>query len=177
MLMKKIFSFTIALLMVLSLAACSGGNEATDETTEKTAAPVVSLVAERTEVLPGEEITVTVNVSEALLTACFDIFVFADDGLEVASVETCPSELILAANSKEEDGEEYVIVRGMSASTYDVADEDMCVITYKVKDDVAAGTKISLTLQVPTYQLGVDESGNDIYNVECSLQGLVLEVK
>ena len=68
MLMKKIFSFTIALLMVLSLAACSGGNEATDETTEKTAAPVVSLVAERTEVLPGEEITVTVNVSEALLT-------------------------------------------------------------------------------------------------------------
>ena len=47
MLMKKIFSFTIALLMVLSLAACSGGNEATDETTEKTAAPVVSLVAER----------------------------------------------------------------------------------------------------------------------------------
>lgn len=177
MLMKKIFSFTIALLMVLSLAACSGGNEATDETTEKTAAPVVSLVAERTEVLPGEEIAVTVNVSEALLTACFDIFVYADDGLEVASVETCPSELILAANNKEEYGEEYVIVRGMSASTYDVADEDMCVITYKVKDDVAAGTNISLTLQVPTYQLGVDESGNDIYNVECSLQGLVLEVK
>ena len=51
------------------------------------------------------------------------------------------------------------------------------VVDIMVKDDVAAGTKISLTLQVPTYQLGVDESGNDIYNVECSLQGLVLEVK
>ena len=177
MLMKKILSLTIALLMLLSFVSCSGGNEATDETTESAAAPVVSLVAEKTEVLPGEEIKVTVNVTDALLTACFDIFVYADDGLEVVAVETCPSELILAANNREEAGEEYVIVRGMSAATYDVADEDMCVITYKVKDDVAAGTKISLTLQAPTYQLGFDESGDDIYNVDCNLQGLVLEVK
>ena len=177
MLMKKIFSLAIALLLLLSLVSCSGGNEIADETTEGAAAPVVSLVAENTEVLPGEEIKVTVNVSDALLTACFDIFVYADDGVEIVSVETCPTELILAANNREEAGEEYVIVRGMSAATYDIADEDMCVITYKVKDDVAAGTKISLTLQAPTYQLGFDESGDDIYNVDCSLQGLVLEVQ
>ncbi len=179
MLMKKIFCIVIALLTVLSFASCSGGGEtATSENAGETAtAPVVSLVSEKTTVAPGEEIKVALHVANAPLTACFDILVFADDTLEFAEVKTCPSELILAANSEEKSGEEYVILRGMVAATYDVADDDMCNITYKVKDDVPAGTKISLTLQVPTYQLGVDESGNDIYNVDCTLQGLVLEVK
>lgn len=179
MLMKKIFCVIIALLMLVSFASCSGGGEeTTSDVSDNTATvPVVSLVSEKTAVAPGEEVKVTLKVAQAPLTACFDILVFADDSLEFSDVKTCPSELILAANKEEKAGEEYVILRGMVAATYDVADDDMCVITYKVKDDVPAGTKISLTLQVPTYQLGFDESGNDIYNVDCALQGLVLEVQ
>ncbi len=179
MLMKKIFCVVIALLMLVSFASCSGGGEetTTDVSGETATVPVVSLVSEKTAVAPGEEIKVTLHVADAPLTACFDILVFADAALQIKDVKTCPSELILAANREEKADEEYVILRGMVAATYDVADDDMCVITYKVKDDVPAGTKISLTLQVPTYQLGFDESGNDIYNVDCTLQGLVLEVQ
>lgn len=179
MLMKKIFCVLIALLMILSFAACSGGGEeaTSEDLSEAVTVPTVSLVSEKTAVTPGEELKVTLHVADAPLTACFDILVFADDSLEFSEVKTCPSELILAANCEEKAGEEYVILRGMVAATYDVTDDDMCVITYKVKEDVPAGTKISLTLQVPTYQLGLDESGNDIYNVDCTLQGLVLEVR
>lgn len=178
MLMKKIICVAIALLMLFSFVSCSGGSETTTEgNTDDAVSPVISLVSDKTTVAPGEEIKVTLHVAEAPLTACFDILIFADETLEFSDVATCPSELILAANREEKAGEEYVIVRGMVAATYDVTDDDMCTVTYKVKDDVPSGSKISLTLQVPTYQLGLDESGNDIYNVECTLQGLVLEVQ
>ena len=179
MLMKKIFCVIIALLMIVCFASCSGGGEeTTSDVPDNTATvPVVSLVSEKTAVASGEEVKVTLKVAQAPLTACFDVLVFADDAIQIKDVKTCPSELILAANREEKADEEYVILRGMVAATYDVADDDMCVITYKVKDDVPAGTKISLTLQVPTYKLGFDESGNDIYNVDCTLQGLVLEVQ
>lgn len=178
MLMKKILSIAVALLMILSLASCNpAGEEATTEGVADENAPVVSLLSEKTTVSPGEEIKVTVHISEAPLTACFDIYVFAEDSLEIAGVRTCASELILAANSEEKNDEEYVAVTGMVATTYDVLDDDICNITYKVKEDALPGTKINLTVQVPTYQLGTDESGNDFYNVECNSQGLVLEVQ
>ena len=179
MLMKKIFCILIALMMLFSFAACTDSNEevTSEEATEAATVPVISLVSEKTAVVPGEEITVTLHIADAPLTACFDIFVFADDALEISDVKTCLSELILAANNETKADEEYVVVRGMVAATYDVTDDDICNITYKVGDDVPSGTKINLTLQVPTYQLGLDESGNDIYDVDCTLQGLVLEVQ
>ena len=179
MLMKKIFCILIALMMLFSFAACSDSNEevTSEEATEAVTVPVISLVSEKTAVAPGEEIKVSLHIEDAPLTACFDILVFADAALSVAEVKTCPSEVILAANNESKAGEEYVIVRGMVAATYDVTDDDICNITYKVSDDVPTGTKINLTLQAPTYQLGLDESGNDVYNVDCTLQGLVLEVQ
>lgn len=179
MLMKKIFCITLALVIIFSLASCSSGGEATTSDTESVAevAPVVSLVSEKTTVSPGEEITLLLNIKDAPLTACFDVYVYADDYLEYVTSETVSSELILAENSEEKNGEEYFVVRGMVASTYDVFDEDICTVTYKVSEAAAAGTKINLTLQAPIYRIGFDESGNDVYNVDCALQGLVLEVQ
>ncbi len=179
MLMKKIFCIALALVMIFSLVSCTSGGEETTADTESgaKAAPVVSLVSEKTTVSPGEEITVSINIKDAPLTACFDVYVYADDYLEYVTSETVSSELILAANSEEKNGEEYFVVRGMVASTYDVIDEEICTVTYKLKEDAVAGTKINLTLQVPIYRIGLDESGNDIYSVNCELQGLVLEVQ
>ena len=179
MLMKKILSIAIALLMLLCLASCSnGGNEETTaEATDNETVPVISLVSEKTTVTPGEEIIVKLHIKDAPLTACFDIYAFADDALSYVEVTTIPSQLILAANGEITDEEEFVTVRGMVAATYDVLDDDICEIKYIVKEDVPAGTKINLTLQVPTYKLGLDASGNDIYSVDPELQGLVLEVQ
>lgn len=178
MLMKKIFCLAIALLMIFSFVSCTGGGEeVSSDDTEASDVPVVSLVCEKTKVTPGEEVTVKVHISNAPLTACFDIFTYADAVLECEAVETPDSDVILAANKEEMNGEVYAVVRGMVASTYDILDDDVCEIIYKVRDDASSGTKINLTLQVPVYQLGLDETGNDVYSVKCALQGLVLEVK
>ncbi len=179
MLMKKILSITIALLMVLFLVSCSSGGEETtvDATADADgAAPVVSLVTEKTAVKPGEEIRIMLHVSNAPLTACFDVCVYADNQLDFVDVETMASKLILAANQEKKGAEEYVIVRGIVASTYDVLDDDICEITYIVSQDAPAGTKINLTASVPVYQIGADKSGNDVLSVSCETKGLVLEV-
>ena len=180
MYMKKILSIAFGLLLVLSLASCSSGNnEHTEDEAEKEA-PVISLLCDNTLVSAGDEIEIKVNISQAPLTACFDVYVLSEAALTYVSSETQASGLILAANIDEtaEDGGR-VVVRGMVASTYDVLDEDVCIVTYKVADEAESGSKINLTLQVPIYQVGFDKSGNDVYDVNSSviLNGIVLEVK
>lgn len=177
MLMKKILSITIALLMLFSLVSCSsGGDETTTEADNDKVVPVISLVTQKTAVKPGEEIKVTLHISKAPLTACFDVCVYAESMLQYVEVKTIPSQLILAANKEAKGAEEYVIVRGIVAATYDVLDDDICEITYKVSEDAAKGTKINLTTRTPVYQVGMDESGNDVLSVTCETNGLVLEV-
>lgn len=180
MLMKKILSVILALMLAASLAGCSAGNQngTDDETTAAVDAPVISVVCDKATVTAGEEIEVKVHIGNAPLTACFDIYVMADDAVSYISSKNPSSELILASNLEEEGGTSQVVIRGMVASTYDVLDENVCIIKYKVSDAAAAGTKISFSLKCPLYQVGLDESGNDVYSVEgnVSLNGLVLEV-
>ena len=178
MLMKKILSVVIALLMVITLGACNPAGEETTTAADDSdsSKPVVSLVTGKTAVKPGEEIKVSLHISNAPLTACFDACVYYESLLEYVEVKTVPSQLILAANKEADAGEEYVIVRGIVADTYDVLDDDMCEITYKVSESAPEGTKINLTVSVPVYQVGMDESGNDVMSVVCKTEGLVLEV-
>ncbi len=177
MLMKKILSIIIALLTVISLVSCSsGGEETTTAAEDDSVVPVISLVSQKTAVKPGEEIKITLHISDAPFTACFDVYVYAENMLEYVEVKTLPSQLILAANKEAKGGEEYVIVRGIVAATYDVLDDDICEITYKISEDAPQGTKINLTTRAPLYQVGMDESGNDVLSVNCETKGLVLEV-
>ena len=72
-----------------------------------------------------------------------------------------------------------VAIRGIVAETYDLPENDICTITYKVSEDAVSGDVINLVLQVPTYQLGVDKSGNEVYDVEKQVEtkNLVLTVE
>ncbi len=181
MLMKKIFSVIFSLILVLSLAACGtdGGNDSTsDDLSTGKGTPVVSLLCDKTAVSAGEEIEVRVHVDNAPRTACFDIYVQADEAAFYISSESFVPEMIIASNVEESDPQS-VIIRGMVAATFDVYDRDVCTISYKISEDVEAGSKISLSLRCPLYQLGLDASGNEVYSVgeNIVLNGLVLEVQ
>ena len=143
MLMKKIVSLALALLLVFTLASCTGGNEEITEDNGAADSPVISLVCDNTVVSAGEEIAVKVNISNAPLTACFDIYVISEDTLTYASSPTSSEGLILVANNDEtaEDGGR-VIIRGMVASTYDVLDDNICTVKYTVSEDAVSGSKI-----------------------------------
>ena len=53
----------------------------------------------------------------------------------------------------------------MVATTCDLIDDNVCVIKYKVSDDVKSGDELILTVKVPSYELGIDKNGNDVYSV------------
>ena len=178
MLMKKIFGIVLSLMLVFSLVSCSSGSQgdATESTTEENGY-VISLHSDNTAVNAGEEVTVKVHIKDIPFTACFDIYVFADEQLEYVTSETAELDLYLASNIDENAG--GVVVRGMVASTESIADEDICTITYKVSEDAASGSKINLNLQIPLYQVGFDKSGDDVYEISESivLENLILEVQ
>ena len=105
------------------------------------------------------------------------MYVQADETVSYVSSESHSLELILASNVMDNDPG-TVIVRGMVAATADIYDKEVCTIKYKVSEDVTSGTKISFSLRCPLYQVGFDESGNDVYSLgdNIVLKGLVLEV-
>lgn len=164
--MKKLITSVLVLVVLFSLTACTSSPEADETTTEEASAvPVVSLVCEDTAVKAGDTVELRVNIKHSLLTACFDIYVIADDGFIYEDNETSAGSMIMIANNEEKDGVERFAIRGIVAETYDLPDNDVCTIKYKVSEDSVPGDVINVILQVPAYQLGLDESGNDVYSV------------
>lgn len=181
--MKKLLSLCLIFVLVFSFAACKDSidEETTVEQNTDAETPVVSLLADVTEVSAGDTVEVSVHIGNSRYTACFDIFVFADEtlGFESSRSSAGDTNLILADNYVEDETGKYVAVRGIVASTTDVMDNSVCKITYKVADTAVSGDKIAVTVQIPSYQLGVDETGNEVYSVTDAIivNNLVVTVK
>lgn len=170
--MKKIIALFLCVLFCFSAMSCSGGTEettASENNQVNTVVPRIKLVLDSAAVVAGETVDIAVNISEAPLTACFDVFVYAPQQLTYESSDSLHSELIIASNIVESDNGKYVAVRGMVATTCDLSDDSVCVIQYKVSEDVKSGDELVLTVQVPLYQIGTDENGNDVYSVSESV--------
>ena len=181
MLMKKILIIALSLIMVLAFASCtpSSGDTTSGDNSNEADNYVISLMSDKAVVSAGDEVEIKVHINDIPLTACFDMYVYADDALEYVSSEASYEGLILASNIVENIDADSVIVRGMVADTCDVLDADVCTIKYKVSEDASSVSKISVTLQVPLYQVCLDKSGNDAYEIgeSIELENLILEVQ
>ena len=183
--MKKIVSFLLIALLLFSFVACASNGSDENTTTaaaeENSDMPIVSLRSDKTEVSAGDIISVYVHIKNAKHTACFDIFLYADEKLdyEIAASQIANTELILAANYLDGEDEGYVAIRGIVATAFDLLDNDIYRIDYKVSDKVQSGDKLNFNLQVPSFELALDASGNDIFAVNEYLQtnNLTVSVK
>lgn len=182
--MKKLISILVVLSLLFSFAACSSGN--TEENTSSSAdvdndIPVISLHSDKSEVSAGDIISIYVHIKNAIHTACFDVYVYADEKLEyeLATAQALSPEFILAANYLEDENNGYVAIRGIIATAYDIPDNDIYKIDYKVSDEVKSGDKLTFTVDSPSFELALDASGNDIYSVSEYLQvnNLTVNVK
>ncbi len=165
--MKKITALILCLLLCFAAASCSDGQKETtaEDNNAAAVAPRIKLVLDSAAVVAGETVEISVNISDAPLSACFDISVYSPRLLSYESSSASHSEFIIASNVVESEDTECVDVQGMVARTCDLLDDNVCVIRYKVSEDVKTGDKLVLTVRVPSYSLGTDESGNDTYSV------------
>lgn len=169
--MKKIISLLLIMSVLVSFAACKNGNNGgnnSEETTVNTevVTPVVTLNCDKTEVAPGEEISVVVHVANAPKTACFDIYLYADEILEYKSASSKSIEKFqLEANGMTDaDGKPYVAIRGIVATCVDILDNDIYTIKYIVSDNAVSGDEIEIKIKCPMFQVAFDENGNDVSN-------------
>ncbi len=164
--MKKIISVILCFCFVAALCGCNQTAEEETSLNSSDGFVSVSVVCEKTEVAAGEDVTVALNIKNAMFTACFDIFVYASEELDYVSAETelINNQLMLAANYME--GEvAYVAVRGIVATAFDIDDKNVCTIVYKVPENAKTGDTFEIKVECPVYQLAVDSSGNDVYDV------------
>ncbi len=179
--MKKVLSIFLVIFMIFCACSCTAGNneETTENSSENEAYPVVTLKTETSTVKAGDNVQIVVNICNAKYTACFDIYVLADEPLVYKENEISAHGMIMAANYQDDDAEGRLAIRGIAAETVKLEDADICTVTYTVSEDAVSGDVINLMLQVPSYQIGLDESGNDVLDVEASvvLNNLVLRVE
>lgn len=184
--MKKIICLFLVGVMIFALASC--GNESKETTIASDSAenttldvnsvtPEVTFTCEKNEVAPGEEISAFIYVKNAPQTACFDMYVYADNRLECDKIKCGYVENFqLEANRlSDADGNKYVAVRGMVATCRDILDDDICTLTYKIPADAASGDKYEITMKCPVYQIAFDENGNEIANCADKISPVTLE--
>lgn len=174
--MKKLISVCLVALLVFSLCSCVSVDKTKDRDDRTTqsdndAAPVITLTADKEKVSAGDMLTVTVNISEAPLAACYEISVFADERLSYIDSEECDiSEMINEGKYKDTDTPHFYM-SGMILTACDLNDNDMFVITYSVGEDVRPGDELEFSVSTSSFLLSEDETGNktdDVFNnVQC----------
>ena len=168
--MKKILSLLSAALFIFCMTSCSSsdGEETTDNQALNETAPVVSLLAEKQSVKAGDTVEVTINIKNSPYTACFDIFVVSDELFVYENSDVYSNGMVLETNYDDTPGGSFVI-NGFVVETVNLEDADICTVTYTVSEQAKAGDIINVMLSVPSFQVGIDESGNDVLDVEASL--------
>lgn len=125
--------------------------------------PAVAFSADKTEVRPGEDITVTFRLSDAEWIACFSTELEYDPLAFVLKDNETYSESGYYDMFNDEVGK--ILYYGYVLETFNVADEDMLSVTFTVSEDAKPGTQTSFRFSVPEMKLGTDKAGSGTYEV------------
>lgn len=188
--MKRILSVAMCVILLLSVCifASCGKNEGTynavtesDTTAELTehasekGIPVVAFTADKTEAVPGEEITVTFRMSDAEWLACFSTELKYDpQSFSVKDHKAYTSDGFYDMFSDEDGTISYY---GYVLETIDIDDADILSVTFTVSEDAEPGTEASIVLGIPEMKLGTDKGGAETYEVCESYGSFAVSVK
>ena len=174
--MKKIVSFILVLIIIVSFAACNTDGSSSSKNGD---GPKVTLFADKEAVAPGDEVVVFVNVDKAENAACFEVFVTADSELEYVDCQGIVGEtgLFIECNKQEENGQEGYLIAVIHMQAYTLNNYDVAALTFKVPEDMKTGKSLKFGVSCLSFDLATDESGAEIYSVLDSLSLADLKIK
>lgn len=182
--MRKTTSFILALLLTFSfsiaMVSCSK-NDKKDEDIETTSSytdngedatdnievdpnSAVVLKTDKTEVAPGEEIKVVINVKGVKYFESADFTIVTPEGVEPKKCRMVSSkEGIESVNNFVEDS---LLTALYVPTTIEFDDEDIFEATYTVNEDVKSGTVIKFVPELRSFKIGTDEAGDTDINIK-----------
>ena len=147
--------------------ASSSQNESSENGTEQTSFPSLTLSCLSTDVTAGEKVTVKLNLSDCMYAAVLDVFVDADNGLTYESCEMkfSASDFPLEYKQEVKNGVSACRIAGFSMYTKNFDDADICEITYKVPASAKTGDVFTISLRPFDVQVGTDADGITLINI------------
>ena len=154
-----------------------GNNEAEVEepkTLTEEECPVITLTPEKTEVSAGDTLDAVLHIDNARLLASLTVSVgFDSEKLACEDFETHSVTGFYDISNKLEG---QMIYSGYVLTTTNIVDEDVAILHLKVADGVESGEKLTLSIDVPEFKLGTDESGDTIYDVAAQVKAENVEI-
>lgn len=149
------------------------GADANVSTQSAKDAPQFVLSSAKKEYAAGEDVTVTVTLNNAPLTACFDFYVLTEDGAVYGKIsEASVSDMQIAG-----DGAEGVCrIMGMTATTVDIDRVKIADITFTVPADAKSGDVITFTGNTKDFDVGRDSGGAKTDSVTAKMTDPTLKI-
>lgn len=173
--MKKISVAVLCFIMIFAFCSCgekdvgTSGNEtnvntsASSGNTSSKFAATLTLSAASSSVTAGDEVTVTLNISDAENLACFDVHIAADSALECVDYSTKPVPDFTFVALDEADGK--IKLSGYTMYTCDFDGEEVFEVKYKVPDSAKTGDEFRIVLSPIEFQSGTDKDGAKLVDI------------
>lgn len=187
--MKKISVAVLCFIMIFAFCSCgekdvgTSGKEANTSTSASSGnassefTAKLMLSATSSTVTAGDEVTVTLNISDAKNLACFDVYIAADGALECIDYSSKPVPDFTFNIADEADGK--LKLSGYTMYTCDFDGEDVCEVKYKIPDSAKTGDEFRVVLSPIEFQSGTDKGGATLVDITDSVTSneLVLTVQ
>ena len=172
--MKKTISLFCAVILcaVLILAGGCSGKQPQESSQNSN----YYLKADKTEVSPGETITVYFHIDKCERAACFDVTMSVSGNASAGESGFKDNGTFYTSSSETEDG---VAFGAYVAETADILDADFCYVTYTVSEEAEPGSEVTFSAFAKQFLIGKDASGaqTDDITDTVDIAPLVIKVK
>lgn len=149
--MKKFISICLVISFVFLLCSCGSVGK-------KTSQAVIALTVDKSKVSPGEEITLTLNISGVEKFTSMDIAISAPEEAEFKDASSISvSDLISESNNH--DG--TFVISAYVATTANIENDDIYKIEYQISPNASKGKAIKFTPNLISFMVGIDENGDE----------------
>ncbi len=128
----------------------------------------------KTKYKPGENVTVTISVANAPMTADFDLYLTWEDGAltyKSASTATVGDMQMISSN----DNTTFRLM-GIVSTCIDLNNNELCDVVFNIPEDAKSGSVIELTPRVNEMEQALDSNGNNVKSIKNKVSASSLKI-
>lgn len=128
----------------------------------------------KTKYAPGEDVTVTISVANAPMTADFDLYLTWDEGAltyKSASNATFDDMQMIFANN-----DTTFRLMGVVTTCTDLDNNELCDVVFTIPEDAKSGSVIEITPRVNEMEQALDSQGNEVKSIKKKVSASSLKI-
>ncbi len=158
-----------------STAATSAKTEnKADNSSDVSTGACFILSTTKTKYAPGEDVTVTISVANAPMTADFDLYLTWDEGAltyKSSSNATLGDMQMISSN----DATTFRLM-GIVSTCMDLDNNELCDVVFTIPEDAKSGSVIEITPRVNEMEKALDSNGNEVKSIKKKVSASSLKI-